>query len=400
MPGRRFTGRDSDSRMIFESAEVARQQGVHNSFSRCFPACIRGLSSERTVMSTTPASHDCPNLSPDDGQMKPPRNPRGQHDRIGFPSPGPRAEVLVDKNSGAASRAVPSIEIDESTVSEEFELSINDKETEYCDILWTFFYCVDRTTTQAKIINKKFAFVLAQELSPYYKTEARALARNFQSWVDLGTLHRMFYLFVTNSKIDRDGKIYQVVKKCEEETVAHGKMVLEDYKLRMNGDGAGDKAIARLRTNLFLDLSLGNELDLFVDEQGKIDGHRRSSRYRLDGWTRIGDQSAELRLRSAVQESPNPDRSLTVDITEDIISKLRSQGIFFHSSSNPKQKRKRSTLRKQGESSQRKVTSKTKQRSSETMAGSKAVEGQDKDECASGGDTDSDMDNAAVEISS
>ena len=357
-------------------------------------------------MSTTPASHNRPDLLPDDEsltQVKSSRNAGGQHDRIGFPSPDLRAEVLVDKNSDAASRAVPPIEIDESTVSEEFELSINDKETEYCDILWTFFYCVDRTTTQAKIINKKFALVLAQELSPYYKTEARALARNFQSWVDLGTLHRMFYLFVTNSKMDRDGKIYQVVKKCEEETAVHGKMVLEDYKLRMSGDRAGDKAIARLRTNLFLDLSLGNELDLFIDEQGRIGGHRRSLRYRLDGWTRIDDQSAELKLRSAVQGGPNADRSLTVDITEDIISKLRFQGIFLHSSPNPKQKRKRSTLQRQGESSQRKAASKTKPRNnSETVAGSKAAEGQDKDECASGGDTDSisDVDNTAVEICS
>jgi hypothetical protein len=357
-------------------------------------------------MSTTPASHDCPDLLPDGGsstQVKSPRNVGGQHDRVGFPSPDLKAEVLVDKNSNAASRAVPSIEIDEPDVSEEFELSINDKETEYCDILWTFFYCVDRTTTQAKIIDKKFALVLAQELSPYYKAKARALARDFQSWVDLGTLHRMFYLFVTNSKMDREGKIYKVVKKCEEETAVHGKMVLEDYKLRMNGDRAGDKAIARLRTNLYLDLSLGNELDLFVDEQGKIDGHRRSSRYRLDGWTRIDDWSAELKLGSAVQGGPNPDRSLTVDITEDIISKLRSQGIFFHSSSNSKQKRKRSTPRRQGESSQRKAASKTKPRNNgETAAGSKAAEERDKDECASGGDADSisDVDNAAAETCS
>jgi hypothetical protein len=357
-------------------------------------------------MSTTPASHDCPDLLLDGGsatQVKSSQDAGGQHDRVGFPSPDLKAEALVDKNSDAASRAVPSIEIDEPDASEEFELSINDKETEYCDILWTFFYCVDRTTTQAKIIDKKFALVLAQELSPYYKTKARALARDFQSWVDLGTLHRMFYLFVTNSKMDREGKIYQVVKKCEEETVVHGKMVLEDYKLRMSGDRADDKVIARLRTNLFLDLSLGNELDLFVDEQGKIDGHRRSARYRLDGWTRIDDWSAELKLRSAVQGGPNLDRSLTVDITEDIIGKLRSQGIFFHSSSNSKQKRKRSSPRKQGEPSQRKAAPKTKPRNnSETAAGSRAAEGRNKGECASGGDTDSisDADNAAAEICS
>ena|SRR5947209_232381 len=94
----------------------------------------------------------------------------------------------------------------------------------------------------------------------------------------------------------------------------------------MNGDRAGNKAIARLLTNLFLYLSLGSELDLLVDEQGKVDAHGQFSRYRLAGWTRIDDQSAELKLRKAVQESPNPHRPLTVDITGDIIGKLRSQG--------------------------------------------------------------------------
>jgi hypothetical protein len=357
-------------------------------------------------MSTASASHDCTILLPDNEsstQAKSSRSAAGQHDRLGFPSPGSRAEVLADKYSDAASRAVPSIEIDESTVSEEFELSVNDKQSGYCDVLWTFFYCADRTTTQAKIINKKFALVLARELSPYYKPKAKTLAREFQSWVGLGTLHRMFYLFVRKTRMDKDSKTYQVVKKCEEETAAHGKMVLEDYKFRMMGDRAGDKTIARLRANLFLDLSLGNDLDLLVDKQGKVGAHGQPSRYRLDGWTRIDDQSAELELRSAMQASPNPDRSLTVDVAGDIIGKLRSQGIFFHSSSNPKQRRKRSTLRRQGESSQRKAASKTKPRNnSETLARSKTVEEQDKDECVFGGDTDSisDMDDVAVEICS
>jgi len=169
------------------------------------------------------------------------------------------------------------------------------------------------------------------------------------------------------------------------------------------GDGAGDKTIAWLRTNLFLDLALGNDLDLLFGEQGRAGAHGQPSRYRLDGWTRIDDQSAELKLRSAMQANPNPDRSLTVDIAGDIISKLRSQGISFHGSSNSKRKRKRSTLRRQGESSQRKAASKTKPRNnSETLARSKTAEEQDKDECVFGGDTDSisDMDNVAVEICS
>src|SRR5271168_951066 len=97
-------------------------------------------------MSTASASHDCSILWPDNEsstQGKFPRSAAGQHDRLGFPSPGSRAEVLADRYSDAASRAVlvPSIEIDESTVSEEFELSVKDKETGYCDVLWTFFYC-------------------------------------------------------------------------------------------------------------------------------------------------------------------------------------------------------------------------------------------------------------------
>jgi hypothetical protein len=357
-------------------------------------------------MSTASASHDCSILRHDiesSTQAKSSRSAAGQHDRLGFPSPGSRAEVLAGRYSNTASRAVPSVEIDESTVFEEFELSVKDKETGYCDVLWTFFYCADRTTTQAKIVNKKFALVLARELSPYYQSKAKTLAREFQSWVDLGTLHRMFYLFVRKTRMDKDSKIYQVVKKCEEETAVHGKMVLEDYKFRLMGDGAGDKTIVRLRTNLFLDLALGNDLDLLVDEQGKVGAHGQPSRYRLDGWTRIDDQSVELKLRSAMQASPNPDRSLTVDITGDIIGKLRSQGIFFHSSPNPKRKRKRSTLRKQGESSQRKAASKAKPRDdSETLARSKTAEEQDKDECVFGGDTDSisDMDNVAVEICS
>jgi hypothetical protein len=357
-------------------------------------------------MSTASASHDCSILRHDiesSTQAKSSRSAAGQHDRLGFPSPGSRAEVLAGRYSDTASRAVPSVEIDESTVFEEFELSVKDKETGYCDVLWTFFYCADRTTTQAKIVNKKFALVLARELSPYYQSKAKTLAREFQSWVDLGTLHRMFYLFVRKTRMDKDSKIYQVVKKCEEETAVHGKMVLEDYKFRLMGDGAGDKTIVRLRTNLFLDLALGNDLDLLVDEQGKVGAHGQPSRYRLDGWTRIDDQSVELKLRSAMQASPNPDRSLTVDITGDIIGKLRSQGIFFHSSPNPKRKRKRSTLRKQGESSQRKAASKAKPRDdSETLARSKTAEEQDKDECVFGGDTDSisDMDNVAVEICS
>ena len=357
-------------------------------------------------MGTASASHDCSMLWPDNEsstQVKSSRSAAGQHDRLGFPPPGSRAEVLADKYSDAPSRAVPSVEIDESTVPEEFELSVKDKGTGYCDVLWTFFYCADRTTTQAKIVNKKFALVLARELSPYYKPKAKALAREFQSWVDLGTLHRMFYLFVRKARMNKDSKIYQVVKKCEEETAVHGKMVLEDYKFRMMGDRAGDKTVARLRTNLFLDLSLGNDLDLLVDEQGKVGAHGQPSRYRLDGWARIDDQSAELKLRSAMQASPNPDRSLTVDITGDIIGKLRSQGILFHAFSNPKRRRKRSTLRRQGESSQRKAASKTKPRNnSETLARSKTAEEQDKDECVSGGDTDSisDMDNVAVEICS
>lgn len=183
-------------------------------------------------MSTASASHDCSILWPDNEsstQAKSSRSAAGQHDRLGFPSPGSRADVLADKYSDAASRAVPSIEIDESTVSEEFELSAKDKETGYCDVLWTFFYCATALRHRLKIVNKKFSLVLARELPPYYKPKAKALAREFQSWVDLGTLHRMFYLLVRKTRMDKDSKIYQVVKKCKEEAAVYGKMVLEDY---------------------------------------------------------------------------------------------------------------------------------------------------------------------------
>ena len=71
--------------------------------------------------------------------------------------------------------------------------------------------------------------------------------------------------------MDRGDKICQAVKKCKEETMMDGKMVLGKCESRM-------KKIAQLWIDLFLDLPLDNELDLLVDEQGKVNEHGQLSR--------------------------------------------------------------------------------------------------------------------------
>jgi hypothetical protein len=86
----------------------------------------------------------------------------------------------------------------------------------------------------------------------------------------------------------------------------------------------------------------------------------------------INDQSAELKLRSAGQASPNPDRSLTVDIAGNITGKLRSQGISFCGSSNSKRKLKRWTPPKRS----RPPLRKSPLDNSEAVFGSKTAEEQ------------------------
>ena len=58
--------------------------------------------------------------------------------------------------------------------------------------------------------------------------------------------------------------------------------------------------------------------------------HDRPAKLRLEWWVRINDQSANFRVRGAVQANPIEKRWLTVYMTGEIISTLESQGIFFH----------------------------------------------------------------------
>jgi hypothetical protein len=189
-------------------------------------------------------------------------------------------------------------------------------------------------------------------------------------------------LYVEKSRTDKDGEVYRAVKKCDEEAVEYGKTLLEDYESRMEGDKAGDETITRLRTDLFLNLYLGNELDLLIDEQGKVE----YGQYRLDWWKRIDGQSAELDFRSVSQANPNPGRSVTADIAGDIIDKLRSQGIIVKTLP----KGKGLTVPRQREPGRRKAASQTSScEKGEPMAG-----------YASDGDTDEipDIDDIAAAI--
>jgi hypothetical protein len=95
------------------------------------------------------------------------------------------------------------------------------------------------------------------------------------------------------------------------------------------GDKAVDEMVARLRSDLFLDLFTGEELDLLVDGQVLVNEVGQPARFRLEWWARIDDQSAKLKLKGAVQAGPNQDKWLIVDTTGNIINKLESQGIFF-----------------------------------------------------------------------
>jgi hypothetical protein len=220
----------------------------------------------------------------------------------------------------AASRPVPSIK---------FQLPAPGKDG-YCGVL----YGIDDPTTEVRIIDGQFAAVLALVLHPYYtkepslfrKTNAETVARDLQSWVSPGRLRRAFYMYLEKSRTDKDEKIYQAVEKCDEEIVEYGKTVLEDYESRLEGDKAGDETVIQLRTELFLNLYLGNELDLLVGEQERIDKCGQPSRYRLEWWKRLDGRFAILELRSSLGVD-SPTRLVTVSIAGDIISELESQGI-------------------------------------------------------------------------
>jgi hypothetical protein len=263
-----------------------------------------------------------------------------EHGRVGLAASVSRAESPVGRTSEATSKAAPSIEVDELPLRDEFQLPREGGRTGYQGVLWHAFHGPGNIGTEAGIIDEDFARLLAQELAPYYKTDlspshktkAEALARDLQSWVELGELRRMFYRWIDKSRMNQISNMYQVVKKCEKKTRDLGRELLEGYEFLMHGDRPIDdaKTIARLRTNLFLDLSIGEEFDFFVDGQRVVKEHDRPAKLRLEWWVRINDQSANFRVRGAVQTNPKEKRWLTVNITGEIISTLASQGIFFH----------------------------------------------------------------------
>jgi hypothetical protein len=72
----------------------------------------------------------------------------------------------------------------------------------------------------------------------------------------------MFCLWIDGSTMNSHDKTYQAVKKCEEETQIYGRKVLENDGTCMKRNKAGDKMMAQLRTDLFLDLCIGQEVGL------------------------------------------------------------------------------------------------------------------------------------------
>jgi hypothetical protein len=214
---------------------------------------------------------------------------------------------------------------------DEFQLPQEGRRTGYQGILWHAFYGPGDIGTEAKIINEDFALVLAQGLSPYHQTKAAALlGSDLQSWVELGTLRRTFRWWIDKS-VHKGGKTYQAVKKCEQETTNYGRRLLEEYESRMNGDKAGDKTIAQLRINLFLDLCVGKEVNLVIGGHGMVKESEQPARSRLEWWIQIDEQSVQLELRDMVGAGPNQQRLIAINTTGAIISELGGlQGIFFH----------------------------------------------------------------------
>lgn len=195
----------------------------------------------------------------------------------------------------------------------------------YYGILWHAFYKADGISIEASIIDKELALSMAQALSRCHRTEVKAELWRLQCWVDFGRLRHMFCWWVDMSSMNKDTYTYRAVKQCREEAVMLGKVLLEDYDFHLTGDMAGDPTITRLRTDLFLDLCIGKELVLLDDKNPQM------ARSRLVWWTRIDDESAILTIRGAAEATPSQEKSLTVYITGDIVSKLGSQGIFLPS---------------------------------------------------------------------
>jgi hypothetical protein len=166
---------------------------------------------------------------------------------------------------------------------------------------------------------------LTKDLSSYYQTTPEMLRRGLQSGVELGRLRRMLYLWIVKSKSDKDRDTYKGVEKCEKETRHWAEVVLKEYKSRMDVD----KKFTRLRTDLFLDLSIGKEMDL-VDGDKTISGDGRPAKRSLERWERVDEQNAALKLRDVEGAYPTQVTWVTVNVTGEIISQLESQGIFFH----------------------------------------------------------------------
>jgi hypothetical protein len=90
--------------------------------------------------------------------------------------------------------------------------------------------------------------------------------------------------------------------------------------------------IARLRTELILDVSVGKELELLVGGRGMIDGSRRLVNSRLEWWNWIDEQCAELELGDTVGAGHSQGRWLAVYATGDIIVETLSSSIIAEQS--------------------------------------------------------------------
>jgi hypothetical protein len=215
------------------------------------------------IMSTVPTSNGHPNPSPENDsstQVKSSHDVGVERDR----SLGSRAKVLADEYPNSAVQAVSRIEIDETFLPEKFQLP----DDGYYGILWHAFHRPDDIRTEARITHPGFALFLAREHSPCYQDKATTLlGPHLQSWVELGALRRMLYLWISKPEVRKGDRTYEVVKKCEE-TTSLGRKLLQGYKSRMNKGKSGNEM----------------ELELLVDGRGMIDGSRRLVKSRLEWW--------------------------------------------------------------------------------------------------------------------
>jgi hypothetical protein len=123
---------------------------------------------------------------------------------------------------------VSRIEIDKTFLSEKFQLP----DDGYYGILRHAFHRPDDIRTEARITHPGFALFLARELSPCYQDKATTLSGpNLQSWVELGTLHRMLYLWISKSKVHKGDRTYEVVKKLRGEDNEFGAEALARVRI-------------------------------------------------------------------------------------------------------------------------------------------------------------------------